>query len=81
MMLNAWYTATMLAFEAGDVMRLRTVRIARGGVYAYEEIYIMVVEKIMAAIELLTPNQGGRTPMSAIERFRYLVAANASRLQ
>jgi hypothetical protein len=44
-MLNPWYCATMLALEAHDVMRLRTVKIAGGGTDALSEVHLMITEK------------------------------------
>ena len=36
-MLNPWFAATLLAFEATSVMHLRMVKIASGGGGAFEE--------------------------------------------
>jgi hypothetical protein len=80
-MANPWYSATMLAFEAGDVMRLRMSRIAFGGDDAWSEMHLMMTEKIGATVEALSSMMLGGTPMSVIERYREQVAANAWRLQ
>ncbi len=79
-MVNPWYCATLLAFEASDVMRLRMMRIAFGGGEAFSEVHLMTTEKIGAAIEALSSLMFGGTPMSVIERYREHVAANACRL-
>jgi hypothetical protein len=79
-MLNPWYCATLLAFEAHEVMRLRTVKIAGGGTDAFSEVHLMITEKIGAAVEALSSMMFGGTPMSVIERYREHVAANACRL-
>lgn len=79
-MVNPWYCATLLAFEASDVMRLRMVRIAFGGGAALPEVHLMMTEKIGAAIEALSSMMFGGTPVSVIERYREHVAANACRL-
>jgi hypothetical protein len=79
-MLNPWYCATMLALEAHDVMRLRTVKIAGGGTDALSEVHLMISEKIIAAAEAMRSMMFGGTPMSVIERYREHVAANAFRL-
>jgi hypothetical protein len=79
-MLNPWYCATLLAFEAHDVMRLRTVKIASGGTDALSEVHLMVTEKIGAAVEAISSMMFGGTPVSVIERYREHVAANAYRL-
>ena len=78
-MLNPWYCATLLAFEAHDVMRLRTVKIASGGTDALSEVHLMISEKIVATVEALS-SMFGSTPMAVIERYREHVAANAFRL-
>ena len=78
---NPWYSATMLAFEAGEVMRLRLTRIGMGGGDAFSEVNLMMTEKIGATIEALSAMMLGGTPMSVIERYREQVAANAWRLQ
>ena len=79
-MVNPWYCATLLAFEANDVMRLRMMKIAFGGGEAFSEVHLMMTEKIGAAIEALSSMMFGGTPMSVIERYREHVAANACRL-
>lgn len=76
-MFSAWYSSMMLAFEAGEVVRLRMMKLARGGGDAGEEARLMVTEKMGAGIEALASLMGGGTPMAVIERF---VAANALRL-
>jgi hypothetical protein len=80
-MANPWYSATLLAFEAGDVMRLRMNRIAFGGSDALSEMNLMMTEKIGATVEALSSMMFGGTAMSVIERYREHVAANAGRLQ
>jgi hypothetical protein len=80
-MANPWFSATMLAFEASDVMRLRFSRIAMGGGDAYSEMHLMMTEKISATFEALSAMMLGGTPISVIERYREHVAANAWRLQ
>lgn len=79
-MLNSWYCATLLAFEANDVMRLRMMKIAFGGGEAFAEVHLMMTEKIGAAVEALSSMMFGGTPTSVIERYREHVAANACRL-
>ena len=79
-MLDPWYCATLLAFEAHDVMRLRMMRLAGGGIDAFWEVHLMIIEKLGAAVEALSSLMFGGTPMSVIERYRERVAANAFRL-
>jgi hypothetical protein len=78
-MLFSGYEATMLAFEANGVIGLRSIKIARGGVDAVQEINLMVQEKFDAAAEALTTLVGGGSVeaiLSAIDG----VTLNARRL-
>ena len=79
-MLNPWFAATLLAFEATSVMHLRMVKIASGGGGAFEEAHLMVTEKIGACMEAVNSVMEGGTLGTVIERYRELVAANAERL-
>ena len=79
-MLNPWFAATLLALEATDVMHLRMWRLAGGGRSALEEAQLMISEKLAATVEAVSAAMLGGTPMSIIERYRELVAANALRL-
>lgn len=79
-MLNTWLSAVMLSFGASMVVRLGMLQMSGGGIEAYEEAHLMVVEKIGAAIETVAGLMGGNTPRSVIERYRGHVAANAQRL-
>jgi hypothetical protein len=79
-MLKPWLCAALLAIESGDVMRLRTMKIAFGGSDAVAEIHLMITEKIIAGAEAMRSMMFGGTPMSVIERYREHVAANAFRL-
>ena len=79
-MVNPWYCATLLAFEAHEVMRLRMIKIAFGGGEAFSEVHLMMTEKIGAAAEAISSMMVGGTPMAVIERYREHVAANACRL-
>ncbi len=67
-MVNPWYCANLLAFEANDVMRLRMMKIAFGGGEAFSEMHLMMTEKIGAGVEALSSMMFGGTPMSVIER-------------
>ena len=79
-MLNSWFSAALLVFEASDVIRLRAMKISFGGGDALAEVQLMVAEKIRAAVEALSSMMLGGTPISVIERYREHVAANAFRL-
>jgi hypothetical protein len=78
--LNPWFAASLLAFEALDVMHLRMRLLAGGGRTALEESQLMIVEKIAATCEAVGSAMLGNSPVSIIERYRALVAANALRL-
>ena len=79
-MLNPWFAASLLAIEAFDVMHLRMWRLAGGGRTALEESQLIMVEKITATCEAVGSVMLGNSPVSIIERYRALVAANALRL-
>ena len=79
-MFNSWFAATLLAWEAADVVGLRMTRLAGGGDVAYAEAHLMVSEKVAAGIEALGSLMLGRSPDEIIQRYREHVAANASRL-
>ena len=50
-MLGPWYAATLLAWEAADVVGLRLVRLAGGGDAAFAEANLMISEKVAAGVE------------------------------
>ena len=79
-MLFPGYDATMLALEANGVIGLRSVKIARGGVDAVQEINLMVQEKFDAAAEALTTLVGGGTVDAVLTDYRRRVSLNARRL-
>jgi hypothetical protein len=77
---NPWFVASLLAFEAFDVMHLRMWKLAEGGRIAIEEGELMITEKIAATCEAFGSLLLGNSPLSIIQRYRDLVAANALRL-
>ena len=79
-MLFSGYEATMLAFEANGVIGLRSIKIARGGVDAVQEINLMVQEKFDAAAEALTTLVGGGSVEAVLSGYRRRVTLNARRL-
>jgi len=79
-MLDAWMSALMLAIESGNVIGLRLMKIAAGGVDANVETSLMIQEKVVAALEAQAALCCGGTATSIIERYRELVAENARRL-
>ena len=74
------YEATMLALEASGVIGLRSIKIARGGVDALQEINLMVREKVDAAAEALATLVGGGSVEAVLTGYRRHVAMNAQRL-
>ena len=79
-MLNSWFAATLLAWEAANVVGFRMTKLAGGGDAAYTEAHLMISEKVAAGMEAIGALMMGRTPDEIIQRYREHVAANASRL-
>jgi hypothetical protein len=75
-----WYAASMLAFESGEVVRMRLEKLASCDDNAGHEARLMVSEKIAAAFEAAANWLSGATPGTIIGRYREHVAANAKRL-
>ncbi|WP_316159225.1 MULTISPECIES: hypothetical protein [unclassified Bradyrhizobium] len=75
-----WFTAAMLAMEAGEVIRLRLEKFARGEADAGEEAELMVSEKIAAALEATAKLMAGASPAAVVDLYRDYVASNAERL-
>ena len=75
-----WFAAAMLAMEAGEVIRLRLEKFARGEADAGEEAELMVNEKIVAALEATAKLMAGASAASIVDLYRDYVAANARRL-
>ena len=75
-----WFAAAMLAMEAGEVIRLRLEKFARGEADAGEEAELMVNEKIVAALEATAKLMAGASPAAIVDLYRDYVAANARRL-
>lgn len=79
-MFGPWLSVTLLALESSEVIGLRIVKIATGGVDAQHEAHLMISEKIDAVVELGARLLCGATAVGLISRFREQVAANARRL-
>ena len=79
-MLQTWFDLTMLAIESQQVIRLRTIKLARGGKRAHKEARLMVVEKVAAALQESGRLFMGARPSSVVKRVRKKVRANARRL-
>ncbi len=79
-MYKSWLNMMMLASEAQQVIWLRTMKLAIGGVKAEREAQLMVSEKIMSAqTETLKLMMGG-TFHGTAKNIRRKVRANRKRL-
>ena len=76
-----WYSAMMLAFEAGTVIDQRLWKIAKGGAEGAAESHLMVQEKVDALFQAGSVLLAGGNSSQVIDMYRKHVAANALRLQ
>ena len=72
-----WYSATLLAIEAGSVINTRLTRMALGDI---SETQLMFTEKVGAAFDACSILASGGDGSKVIECYRKHVAANAERL-
>jgi hypothetical protein len=75
-----WFAGAMLAVEASEVIRLRLEKFTYGDDDAGREASLMVMEKIVAALETSVSLLAGESPATIIAHYRQRVAANAKRL-
>lgn len=75
-----WYTTTMLALESSSVIGLRLARIGGGGSQGFDEVGLMLSEKVNAALETVAALMTGSTAVSIVDQYRAHVAANKTRL-
>jgi hypothetical protein len=75
-----FYSTMFLAFESGNVIGLRMMKMMAGGRESHDEANLMVMEKVNAMFEAGASLMAGGTPSSVVERYREHVAANAERL-
>ncbi len=75
-----WFAGAMLAMEASEVMCLRMEKLAHGNEASGQEAYLMVTEKIVAALQAGAQLLAGAAPAAIIDFYRGRVAANAKRL-
>lgn len=73
-----WYSATLLAFEAGSVIHTRLSRMAFGDI---SETNLMFTEKVGAAFDVCSILAHGGNGSQVIECYRKHVAANVDRLK
>ena len=77
---NPFLSVVLLGLEANRVINLRIMKIAKGGEDARNEAFLMVDEKVLAALEACASLFAGHGPEVVINRYREHVAANAKRL-
>jgi 2-iminoacetate synthase ThiH len=75
-----FYSTMSLAFESGNVIGLRLMKMMSGGSGLREEANLMLMEKVNAMFEAGASLMTGGTANSVVERYREHVAANAKRL-
>ena len=79
-MFPPFFSTVSLAFESGNVIGLRMMKIMSGGSGSHDEAHLMVTEKVSAMLEASSSLMSGATASSIVERYREHVAANAKRL-
>jgi hypothetical protein len=75
-----FYSTVFLAFESGNVIGLRMMKMMSGDNSLHDEAYLMVMEKVHAMFEAGASLLAGGTASSVVDRYREYVAANANRL-
>ena len=75
-----FYSTVFLAFESGNVIGLRMMKMMSGGSGSHDESHLMVMEKVHAMFEASASLMTGGTASSVVDRYREHVAANAKRL-
>ena len=73
-----FYSTMFLAFESGNVIGLRMMKMMCGGSGSHDEAHFMVMEKVHAKAGASL--MAGGTASSVVDRYREHVAANAKRL-
>jgi hypothetical protein len=79
-MFAPFYSTVFLAFESGNVIGLRMMKMMSGGSGSHDEAHLMVMEKVHAMFEASASPMAGCTASSVVDRYREHVAANAKRL-
>jgi hypothetical protein len=75
-----FYSTVFLAFESGNVIGLRMMKMMSGGSGSHDEAHLMVKEKVHAMFEAGASLMAGGTASSVVDLYREHVAANAKRL-
>jgi hypothetical protein len=79
-MFGPLYSTVFLAFESGNVIGLRMMKMMSGGSGLHDEANLMVMEKVNAMFEAGASLMSGGTASSIVDRYREHVAVNAKRL-
>lgn len=79
-MYRSWINLMILAGESQQVIWLRTMKLAAGGVQAERETYRMVSEKLLAGGFETGRLMFGASSDSVVKRYRNKVRANRRRL-
>lgn len=79
-MFQPWFSPSF-AFEAQQVMWLRTLKIMAGGPRASQEAFDMVAEKVIEAQRAFGSAMLGATPAKIARGYRSRVRANLRRLK
>ena len=74
-----FYSTVFLAFESGNVIGLRMMKMMSGS-GSHDEAHLMVMEKVHAMFEAGASLMAGGMASSVVDRYREHVAANAKRL-
>jgi hypothetical protein len=75
-----FYPTLLLAFESGNVIGLRAMKLLAGGRDSSGEANLMISEKVQAMFEASANLMAGGTVSSVVDRYREHVAENAKRL-
>jgi hypothetical protein len=65
-----FYSTLLLAFESGNVIGLRMMKMMSGGSGSEDEAHLMVMEKIHAMFEASASLMAGSTASSVVDRYR-----------
>src|ERR1700738_5711720 len=75
-----FYSTVFLAFESGNVIGLRMMKMMSGGSGSRDEAHLMLMEKVHAMFEAGASLMAGGMASSVVDRDREHVGANAKRL-
>jgi hypothetical protein len=79
-MFGPFYSTMFLAFESGNVVGLRMMKIMSGGSGLHNEANLMVMEKVQAMFEASASLLAGGTASSVVDTYREYYSAKEKRL-